>query len=500
MTNMCWSRGRRRQRRGLVGFAVALTGVIAAGCVAGPPHIAGMAGAPPTPADVWVPPASVPKPTPPLAADTLVSPELQARLSQLSLTDVVTLALRNNPTTRVSWAQARAAAASYGVQRGRLLPSVNLGVTGTESKTLSSAVRYGGNRKQLSPSISLSYLLFDMGGRAGARHAAQEAAFAASFGHNAAVQNVVLQVESSYFSYMSTRNLLAAQQASLKEARANLEAAQHRHDVGLATIADVLQAKTAVSQAQLALETTQGALATVRASLAVAMGLPANAPYDVGTPPQPSIGTVAVSVDTLIAEAVRDRPDLQQAEAAARGSRATVAATRAAGLPALTLNGNAGRVYSDVSAFTGGSYGVSLSLSVPIFSGFSQQYSVQGAKALADAAQARADGLKQQVVQQVFTSYYALHTATQQVRTADDLLASATESEQVARGRYQQGVGTIIDLLTAQRALADARAQQAQARWTWLGALARLAHDAGVLSPQGKATIPVAPDTVPGSR
>jgi len=377
---------------------------------------------------------------------------------------------------------------------------VNLGVTGSESKTLSSAVRYGGARKQVSPSITLSYLLFDMGGRAGARHAAEEAAFAAGFGHNAVVQNVVLQVESSYFSYMGTRNLLVAQQASLKEAQANLESAQHRHDVGLATIADVLQAKTAVSQARLALETTQGALATVRASLAVAMGLPANAPYDVVMPPQPAIGTVSVSVDSLIAEAVQDRPDLAQAEAAARGSRASVQATRAAGLPALTLNGNAGRVYSDVSAFTGGSYSVSMSLSVPIFSGFSQQYSVQGAQAQADAAQARADGLKQQVVQQVFTSYYTLQTVTQQVRTADDLLASATESEQVARGRYQEGVGTIIDLLTAQRALADARAQQAQARWTWLGALAQLAHDAGVLSPQGKATIPVAPDTVPGSR
>ncbi|HKJ93381.1 MAG TPA: TolC family protein, partial [Longimicrobiales bacterium] len=148
----------------------------------------------------------------------------------------------------------------------------------------------------------------------------------------------------------------------------------------------------------------------------------------------------------------------------------------------------------------GGSYGLSLSLSLPIFSGFSQQFAVQGAEAQADAAQARADGLKQQVIQQVFTSYYALQTATQQARTAEDLLASATESEQVARGRYREGVGTIIDLLTAQRALADARAQQAQARWTWLNALAKLAHDAGVLSPQGAATIPLAPDTVPGSR
>ncbi|HKJ92578.1 MAG TPA: TolC family protein, partial [Longimicrobiales bacterium] len=345
------SQGGRRQRT--AGVVAGLALLLFTGCVTGPPHIAGAAGAPPTPASVWTPSARIPVPAPPEQTDTLVSPAVRARLSRLTLTDVVSLALRNNPTTRVSWAQARAAAASYGVQRGRLLPSVAVGVTGTESKTLSSAVRYGGERRQVNPSVTLSYLLFDMGGRAGARDAATEAAFAAGFAHNAALQNVVLQVESSYFSYMATRNVLTAQQASLTEAQANLEAAQHRHDVGLATIADVLQAKTAVSQARLVLETTQGALATVRASLAVAMGLPANVPYDVSTPPEPSISAVSLSVDSLIAEAVRQRPDLAQAEAAARSSRATVRVARAAGLPSVSLSGNAGQVYSDVSAFSG---------------------------------------------------------------------------------------------------------------------------------------------------
>ena len=76
------------------------------------------------------------------------------------------------------------------------------------------------------------------------------------------------------------------------------------------------------------------------------------------------------------------------------------------------------------------------------------------------ASLAQAQGVRQQVVQQVFTSFYALQTATQRVSTSDDLLASAQQSEEVARGRYQEGVGTILDLLTAQNALADARTQQ----------------------------------------
>src|SRR5262249_9032837 len=116
-------------------------------------------------------------------------------------------------------------------------------------------------------------------------------------------------------------------------------------------------------------------------------------------------------------------------------------------------------------------------------------YSVRAAQANAAAAQAQADATRQQVIQQVFTSYYTLQTATQRVATADDLLASALQSEQVAAGRYREGVGSIIDLLTPHTALADARAQQVQSRWQWSTALAQLAHDAGVLGLRGETPV-----------
>jgi outer membrane protein TolC len=77
------------------------------------------------------------------------------------------------------------------------------------------------------------------------------------------------------------------------------------------------------------------------------------------------------------------------------------------------------------------------------------------------------------------------------VKTSRDLLASAEQSERVALGRYQEGVGTIIDLLTAQAALADARAEEILARSAWFFALAQLAHDTGVASPTLKAAVSV---------
>jgi outer membrane protein TolC len=110
------------------------------------------------------------------------------------------------------------------------------------------------------------------------------------------------------------------------------------------------------------------------------------------------------------------------------------------------------------------------------------------------AAIARAGMTKQQIIQEVFTAYYALRTATDRVRTSADLLASATQSESVARGRYREGVGSIIDLLVAQSALANARAQGVDARWQWRAALAQLAHDVGVLGLRGEPLLPTTGD------
>jgi outer membrane protein TolC len=76
-----------------------------------------------------------------------------------------------------------------------------------------------------------------------------------------------------------------------------------------------------------------------------------------------------------------------------------------------------------------------------------------------------------------------VRTAAQRVRTAHDLLASAEQSEQVAAGRYKEGVGSILDVLTAQSALALARAQEVQARADWILSVASLAHDTGALGP-----------------
>ena len=100
------------------------------------------------------------------------------------------------------------------------------------------------------------------------------------------------------------------------------------------------------------------------------------------------------------------------------------------------------------------------------------------------------------MVFQVFSSYHALQTSARRVSTSNDLVASAEQSSDVALARYRAGVGSVLDLLSAQTALADARAQQVLARLEWNTSLAQLAHDSGVLDPRGGSALRLAPDSV----
>jgi len=471
--------------------------VVLAGC-GRPPRVNGAAGASPSPSVPWQAPRDAVKPEPTIqpAQAAAIPPDLAERVRQLTITDVVDIALTNNPATRASWSQARAAAFSFGSERGQYFPTVNATATLGRNQTPATTTRSAGRTTQYGPSISLNYLLLDFGGRSGSIERARQDLFAANLTHNATIQNVVLQAEVAYFTYMATSALLGAERSAIAEAQANLNAAQQRNRVGLATIADVLQARTALSQEELNLETVQGNLQAARGALAAALGLPANLPFELQPMTEPlPVRTLALSVDSVINDALRNRPDLQAARAQAEAAAQSVRVARSAALPSLTLNSNAGRTFSNPRLFAGPSYSLQLGLSIPIFNGFSHQYDIAAARAQADAVAALADQTRQQVVTEVFVSYYALQTAQQRVTTADDLLASATQAVQVAAGRYREGVGSIIELLTAQTALANARAQQVQARWQWYTSLAQLARDAGVLSVRGDTPFVFSADT-----
>lgn len=461
----------------------AIAALWAAACRPAPPSIDGAAPTPASSSRLWTPSTSVREAA---SRDTLGAPASLAEGKTLTLADIVDIALRNSPATKQSWAQARSAADVYGASKGSLYPQFSAGLGLTRQLSSPTPGRPAQERAQFGPSLNLAYTVLDFGGRSGSIDVARQTVIAANLTHNSAVENTILEVETAAFSYLSNRAQRDAAKVALDEANRSLDAANERHRVGLATIADILQAKTAKSQAELELQTLEGTLMVTRGGLAVAMGLPANTELEVpDVPSDDSVHFVTESVDSLIEMAVRNRPELASARAEAAAAQSQIRVARSAMLPNLALTAAGASNGSNVSGYSGQTYSLNFGVQIPVFSGFSKQYGQQAAAEQYRAAIAAAVATKQQVVQQVFTAYYTLRTSTDRVRTSRDLLASATQSETVASERYREGVGSIVDLLIAQSALASARAQAVDARWQWRSSLAQLAHDVGVLNARG---------------
>jgi outer membrane protein TolC len=157
------------------------------------------------------------------------------------------------------------------------------------------------------------------------------------------------------------------------------------------------------------------------------------------------------------------------------------------GRPTVDLSGLAGRVWYGSEGVNQDTYSAALLLRIPVFTGFSQRYKMMEARADAERSQAQLESLQQRAVYEVWRSYYALKTSAARVKTLATMVESATQSEEVALGRYKAGVGGILEILVAQGALAAARAQQVAARSDWFLSLAQLARDTGTLwPPSGK--------------
>lgn len=404
----------------------------------------------------------------------------------LTLSQAIDLSLRNSPVTRNAWFMARAAAAQVGVKQGAWFPALEVDANLTRQKQAALGGTVTIQNTSYGSSLSLSWLLLDAGGRKADIDEARAALFSSDWLHDAAIQNVVLDTETAYYGYLYGKALVAAEEASLKAARESLAAAEERHRAGVATIADVLLARTAASQAELDLTSAEGLVHTIRGALATQIGVPANIPVEAGELPEiENLDGVTESVDRLIEKAAAERPDLLSRRFDAEKAEAHIQSVRSAGLPTLYASGFIGRNYYETRTGTNGVgvYSGAILFRFPVFSGLSNAYDVKKAQEEARAARAEAEDYANHVVLQVWTSYSAMRTASQRVRTTRDLLVSARQSQEVASGRYKAGVGGILDLLAAQSAFASARAQEVQARTEWYLAVARLAHDVGALGP-----------------
>jgi outer membrane protein len=424
-------------------------------------------------------------------ASTLPEPRAAVAGNQYDLPAFIDIALSNNPATRQTWDQARAAAAAYGASRAPFYPVVDAKVPGGYERQLFELPGQNAVLKQwqITPVIEFTYTLLDFGRRSAGAAAARNQLAAANFSFNRKLQDVVFATQRAFYSIGAAKAAVKAAQENVELARTDDEAVSRRVDLGLATQPELLLSRQRVAQSQYDLASAHLLVREAQASMAVALGVAANTALDV-----PSLDSLPIpaglgsEVDQLIETAVRSRPDLAAQVATLDARRADVARTKAAFYPTVGIAGSYGEQswnyrYDGTHTVTDNQpqYAALMTINWDIFTGFKRLNDVRQAEADRDAAGAQLESLEVDAISSVWRAYYEFQTALSRYEYAKALLAASQESYDANLDTYRQGLSTIVELLTADRDLANARYTIVQSRADLLTSSAAVAYAVGAI-------------------
>jgi outer membrane protein TolC len=398
------------------------------------------------------------------------------------LADLIDLAEALNPETRVAWESARAQGAALGIARSELYPILSaVALAGVDRSEVPLGVRfYRHTDPSDQVSLDLNYTIFDFGARRGRIAVESARLLAANSGFNDVHRKLIFEVQQTYYRLL---NALAQDTA----ARASLANAEERLRNGLATLPDVLEARSATAQSQYDLQAVLGAEVNARGDLATALGARAATVIRVEPLSQvPTPETIGETVEQATDRALSQRPDLQSELAGIRVAEAQRKEARAAYYPTLNFraSANAQSLYIQQQTLPWGhtadlTGGMTLSLNWTVFDGGARRNRLMQAEAEIRRAGAEVGVARDGIEDEVWTAYSNLSTAFRQREAATALLDSATESYAAALQSYNYGVRNLLDVTAAQKVLAGARSADILARTQVLTALADLAFRCG---------------------
>jgi outer membrane protein len=445
--------------------------------------------APPVPDKVWHP-----KSEQELSRELVTHPEKKYDIDatkNYTLAELIDLAQQHNPETRVAWETAKARAASLGIARSALFPTIAAVALGATTRQAALIGEYF-HRQTLGifePTLHVEYLVFDFGGRNGAIDAAKANLLAADLSFNDTHRRIIFQVASAYYRLLNAKGQRAAAEASLKNAQTLEEDAKNRLDNGLATKPDLLEATAARTQADYDLQATIGAEDIARGDLATSMGLPPGTQFEVQSVEELVTPTVmADSVDQAIDHAFAQRPELMQQVARVRAASASIKQARSTYFPSLYFSGDGGlaRAYGQQDLLPGHYaegeiWSVGMQLKWTLFDGARREHQIAEAQAQEKSAAANIDVLRDQIANEVWSAYTNMRTTLKQQQAAAALLTASEQSYEAAHESYDYGFRNLIDVVSAQKTLAQARSEDVFARTQLLLQVANLAFRTGDL-------------------
>ena len=412
-----------------------------------------------------------------------------------ALSDMVDLGLRSNPVTRSGWESARAAAAGLGMAEGSWLPIITANLGGGYWRYPYPAPGYAFALRgsTVFPTLEMAWTLFDKS-RSAKIDQAEQQLFSSSYTLNRTHQKVSFEIQRSFYSLLAARAQVKASEMTVKQATWNTESIRAQQAHGLATQPEYLLAVQDQAKAGYELQTAHGLVMEQQAALAEYLGITPDLPLKTITIEDLSLpDDLEKSADLLIDEALEQRPDLAAKVAEIRAKDAEIRKAEATYWPTVNLGFQTGWKiwdYANVSnnPQTAGAPNVKIEtplaaayvqMSWNIFEGFSGVNAINKAEATRNVAQAEFDALQLKVMREVWKNYADFKIALRKRQFALAMLKASENTYEASTASFQQGLVTVIELITAERNLAAARYTEIDSKRAILDSAASLLFSAG---------------------
>lgn len=416
-------------------------------------------------------------------AMTLVAGPLEAQqIPTVTLDEAVRRAQQALPSVVQARSSVRTAEAQVRSAKGAYLPSLSANSTGASNFSAGPSRTdpvtgqvISGDRTSTSVSMGLSASIdLFTGFRRGAdSRSARATRTAAEASLTDQEFQAAFSATTQFFDALAAQQLLTVRDASVKLAEQQLAISNAKLRVGQATRSDSLRSLVNLGTAQSNLITAQSDVARTQAALGRTIGVAGR----VQAADDSSFYQTKVVLDTvqLTNEALARSPQVQAAEATATAAAASVKSARAQYFPTLALSGNtnwSGNNALDYHLYA--ARGLTLGLSWPIFNRFQREQAIETRLASQDNAEAQAADTRRAVQSALTTQYAVLDAARIRIEISRTSIEAAEEDLRVVNARYQGGAATILDVLTSQQALAQARVDAVNARFDYLKAKAQI--------------------------
>ncbi|MEX0803952.1 MAG: TolC family protein [Candidatus Binatia bacterium] len=399
----------------------------------------------------------------------------------LTIEDAVRIGLENHPRIRAARERIGSQEAILGQQMSGYYPTINFNNSYRTTNSSSSTSASSNAFDTFTSQANMNLTLYNFGKREGTVQAARETVDATRQDYSTTTQDIVLSIKQAYYVYLGVQAVVTVRQETVRNRELLVRQARGFYEVGTRARIDVARAEANLYTARADLIAAENAVKIAWVTLRNAMGSP-RLPEQPVAQDSPEI-ELSMNLAAARSTAFERRTELQSFEAQRRASDQLIATARRGHLPDIVFDAFYGRRNS-----SGGGestfplqpvWQAQLSLNIPIFDGFRTTHRVEETLHNYNNIRAQEEERRQQIALEVEQSYLRVVETQERILATEAAARAAKENLDLAQGRYQVGVGSIIEVTDAETLFTDAQTNYVRTLYDYRIADAQLARAMG---------------------